>query len=98
MQANRKRFDRGSDPPDRDQQFQHIAEQTQAFQDRGQPVISVDAKKKETVGNYKNSGQEYRPKGSPVEVNALFSPIHFGKHLTNGWGLSRPLLGGFLVP
>ena len=70
MQANRKRFDRGSDPPDRDQQFQYIAEQTKAFQDRGQPVISVDTKKKETIGNDKNGGQEYRPKGDPVEVNA----------------------------
>lgn len=70
MQANRKRFDCGSDHPDRNQQFQYIADQTKAFQDRGQPVISVDTKKKETVGNYKSGGQEYRPKGDPVEVNA----------------------------
>ncbi|SMC08129.1 Rhodopirellula transposase DDE domain-containing protein [Sulfobacillus thermosulfidooxidans DSM 9293] len=70
MQANRKRFDRGSDHPDRDQQFQYIAAQAQDFQDRGQPVISVDAKKKETIGNFKNGGQEYQPTGEPVAVNA----------------------------
>ena len=70
MPANRKRFDRGRDHPERDQQFAYIAEQTQAFHDREQPVISVDAKKKELVGNYKNPGQEYRPVGTPVDVNA----------------------------
>ena len=70
LQANRKRFDRGSDHPDRDQQFQYIAQQTQDFHDRGQPVISTDTKKKENIGEYKNGGQEYRPKKQPREVNA----------------------------
>ena len=69
MQANRKRFDPGSDHPDRNQQFQYIAEQAKDFQDRGQPVISVDAKKKELIGNYKNAGQEYHRSKQPVEVN-----------------------------
>ncbi len=85
MQANRKRFDRGSDHPDRDQQFQYIAEQAQDFQDRGQPVISVDAKKKEIIGNFKNGGQEYRPKGQPVEVNAHdFPDPELGKAIPYG--------------
>ena len=70
MQANRKRFDHGSDHPNRNPQFAYIAAQTQAYQDRGQPVISVDTKKKDLVGRYKNGGREYRPAGSPVEVNA----------------------------
>lgn len=74
LQANRKRFDRGSDHPDRDQQFRHIAAQTQAFQDRGQPVVSVDTKNKVLVGAYRNAGQEYRPQGSPIEVNAHDCP------------------------
>ena len=85
MQANRKRFDRGSDHPDRDQQFQYIAAQAQDFQDRGQPVISVDAKKKETIGNFKNGGQEYQPTGEPVAVNAHdFPDPALGKALPYG--------------
>ena len=85
MQANRKRFDRGSDYPARDQQFQYIATQAQDFQDRGQPVISVDAKKKETLGNFKNGGQEYQPTGQPVEVNAHdFPDPALGKALPYG--------------
>ena len=70
MQANRKRFEQGSDHPDRDAQFQHINEMTKQFQAHGCPVISVDSKKKELVGNYKNAGREYREEGQPLEVNA----------------------------
>jgi hypothetical protein len=85
MQANRKRFDRGSDHPDRDQQFQYIAAQAQDFQDRGQPVISVDSKKKEVIGNFKNGGQEYHPTGQPVEVNAHdFPDPELGKAIPYG--------------
>ena len=69
MQANRKRFETGSDHPDRDQQFQFINDEVRDFQSRGQPVVSVDTKKKELIGNYKNSGREYRKKGQPLEVN-----------------------------
>jgi hypothetical protein len=47
-----------------------MAAQAQDFQDRGHPVISVDAKKKETIGNFKNGGQEYQPTGQPVAVHA----------------------------
>jgi hypothetical protein len=58
----------GASHPDRDSQFRHISEQTKAFQRRGQPVISVDAKKKELVGNYKNGGREWQKKGEPEKV------------------------------
>lgn len=51
--------------PDRDAQFRHIAAQTAAFRERGLPVISVDTKKKELVGNFRNAGRDYRPKGDP---------------------------------
>jgi transposase len=67
LQANRKTREGGSHP-DRDAQFRHIAARTRAFQRRGQPVVSVDAKKKELVGDFKNGGREWRPKGSPEGV------------------------------
>ena len=68
LQGNRK-VKEGSDHPDRDAQFSFIAEKTKAFQQRGQPVISVDTKKKELIGEYKNGGQEYHPKGQAIQVN-----------------------------
>ncbi len=68
LQGTRK-VKEGSDHPDRDAQFRFIAEKTKAFQQHGQPVISVDTKKKELIGEYKNGGQEYHPKGQPIEVN-----------------------------
>jgi len=68
LQAARKTKE-GSDHPDRDAQFQHIYQQVSQFKDEKQPVISVDAKKKELVGNFKNGGQEWQPKGSPEKVN-----------------------------
>lgn len=68
LQSNRKTRE-GASHPDRDAQFQHIHDQVQAFQARGQPVISVDTKKKEVIGNYKNDGQEWQRKKQPVEVN-----------------------------
>lgn len=54
--------------PDRDAQFRHIAAMTAEFVARCQPVISVDTKKKELVGNFKNAGRDYRPSGEPVMV------------------------------
>jgi Rhodopirellula transposase DDE domain len=68
LQANRKTCE-GSAHPDRDAQFAHINERTKEFQHRGQPVVSVDAKKKELVGEFKNGGREWRPKGEPEQVN-----------------------------
>ena len=54
--------------PDRDAQFKHIAARTAEFMGRRQPVIAVDTKKKELVGNFKNAGRDYRPTGEPVKV------------------------------
>jgi len=66
-QFNRK-ADEGSKHPDRNAQFEHINAKVIAAQAAGQPVISVDTKKKELVGNYKNGGSDYRPKGQPARV------------------------------
>jgi hypothetical protein len=68
LQANRKTKEGSADHPDRDQQFNYINEQAIAFQNKKQPVISVDTKKKELVGEFKNAGQEWQPKGEPVQV------------------------------
>jgi len=68
LQGNAKTVE-GAQHPDRDGQFRHINELVSAFQDAGEPVISVDSKKKELVGNYKNGGKEYRPKGEPEPVD-----------------------------
>ena len=67
-QHNRK-ADEGSKHPDRDAQFAHINTKVVAAQAKRQPVISVDTKKKELVGNYRNGGSDYRPKGDPRRVN-----------------------------
>jgi Rhodopirellula transposase DDE domain len=67
-QSNRK-ADEGSKHPDRNAQFEHINAKVVAAQAAGQPVISVDTKKKELVGNYKNGGTDWRPKGDPLRVN-----------------------------
>lgn len=68
LQANRKTIE-GTSHPDRDQQFNHINEKCKEFQEENQPVISVDTKKKELVGNFKNEGKELRPKNDPINVN-----------------------------
>jgi hypothetical protein len=67
LQANRKTIE-GSGHVDRDAQFQHIAETVKAAIAADQPAISVDTKKKELVGDFKNGGREYRPAGSPEHV------------------------------
>ncbi len=69
LQGNKKTLE-GTSHPDRDAQFQFIAARAKVFQEAGQPVISVDTKKKELVGPYKNNGQTYRPKGDPVKVKS----------------------------
>jgi len=68
MQGNRKTRE-GSDHPDRDAQFHYINDTVARALAAGQPVISVDTKKKELVGEFKNGGCEWAPKGKPVEVN-----------------------------
>jgi hypothetical protein len=67
LQSNRKTKE-GSNHPDRNAQFEHINATVIAFQERGQPVISVDTKKKEIVGKFKNHGREWHPRGEPEEV------------------------------
>src|SRR5579872_5642807 len=67
LQGNAK-VTEGTRHPDRDAQFRYISEQAAAHQDRGDPVFSVDTKKKELVGDFAGGGKEYRPQGSPVPV------------------------------
>jgi hypothetical protein len=67
LQANRK-VREGTAHPDRDAQFQHLNTTATRALDAGEPVISVDTKKKELVGDFKNGGREWRPKGSPEPV------------------------------
>lgn len=67
LQSNRKTLE-GSEHPDRDAQFQFIHDKVLERQQRKQPVISVDTKKKELVGNFKNGGVEWHPKGQPEKV------------------------------
>jgi hypothetical protein len=67
LQANRKTRE-GSAHPDRDAQFHHISQQVRQFQRQSQPVISVDTKKKELVGDFKNAGREWHPKDNPEPV------------------------------
>jgi len=67
LQANRKTKE-GASHPDRDAQFRHINSRVSAALAAGGPVISVDTKKKELVGDFKNAGREWRPKGPPLPV------------------------------
>lgn len=68
LQLNRKEKE-GKSVPDRDAQFHFINNSAKTFLEQGEPVISVDAKKKELIGNYKNAGREYHKKGEPTLVN-----------------------------
>ena len=67
LQSNRKTLE-GSPHPDRDAQFKYINRRANAFQKQSQPVISVDTKKKELVGQFRNGGREWSPQGQPEEV------------------------------
>jgi hypothetical protein len=94
LQANRKTRE-GPQHPDRDAQFRYILDQVRRFQKRGQPAVSVDTKKKELVGDFKNAGREWRPKGmpQPVRVHDFLIPeqgkaIPYGVydlHRNEGW-------------
>ena len=94
LQSDRK-VTEGTSHPDRDAQFGHINEQVQAFQRRGQPVVSVDTKKKELIGDFKNGGREWQPTGDPVKVrvhdfpdDALGKAVPYGVYdvtQNNGW-------------
>jgi hypothetical protein len=83
-QSNRK-ADEGSKHPDRNAQFEHINAKVVAAQAARQPVISVDTKKKELIGNFKNGGTDYRPKGDPRRVNVHdFEDKELGKVVPYG--------------
>ena len=73
LQANVKERE-GSSPPERDSQFRYINALAKKYMARREPVISVDAKKKERVGAFKNGGRQWRAKGNPVEVNVYDYP------------------------
>jgi hypothetical protein len=84
MQSNRKSRE-GADHPDRNEQFEYIGATVKDFLDRGLSVISVDTKKKELVGTFKNSGKEWQRKGQPVEVNMHdFADADLGKAIPYG--------------
>ena len=69
LQVNKKTLEGTSDHPDRNDQFEHINAKAKDFQASGDPIISVDTKKKELVGEFKNNGQEIPPVGDPEQVN-----------------------------
>jgi hypothetical protein len=84
LQANRKTRE-GSSHPDRNAQFHHINRAVRAFHKRTQPVISVDTKKKELVGEFKNAGQEWQPEGEPEQVKVHdFPDKNLGKAIPYG--------------
>jgi hypothetical protein len=84
LQANRKTRE-GKGHPDRNAQFEYINHQVQRVQKRGQPVVSVDTKKKELVGDFKNAGQEWRPKDDPQKVRVHdFKDKRLGKAIPYG--------------
>jgi len=84
LQGNRKTRE-GSSHPDRNAQFEYISRQVNAFQKRQQPVVSVDTKKKELVGEFKNPGTEWQPQGQPEEVNVHdFPDKKLGKAIPYG--------------
>ncbi len=83
-QTNRK-AEEGSRHVDRDAQFEHINARVVEFQAAGQPVISVDTKKKELIGNYRNGGSDYQPKGRPLRVKVHdFEDKELGKVVPYG--------------
>ncbi|MCA1671347.1 MAG: ISAzo13 family transposase [Actinobacteria bacterium] len=84
LQAARKSAE-GSDHPDRDAQFRYLANLVQQFRAAEQPVISVDAKKKELIGNFAPAGRQWRPAGQPVETNTHdFPDEELGKAVPYG--------------
>lgn len=83
LQSTRKRLE-GASHVDRNKQFEHIAKLTKSAQRAHNPVISVDTKKKELVGRFKNAGREWQPKGQPEAVNVHDFPTRDGKAIPYG--------------
>jgi hypothetical protein len=85
LQANAKSLEEGSDHEDRDAQFEHLNQEVRKFMRRGEPVISVDTKKKELVGRYKNGGREWHPQGTAPKVKVHdFIDKELGKAIPYG--------------
>ena len=84
LQANRKTHE-GGNHPDRDEQFEFINNQVKSYINKGFPVISIDCKKKELIGNFKNNGKEWEPQKTPVKVNVYdFEDKTLGKAVPYG--------------
>jgi len=84
LQANRKTRE-GAGHPDRNAQFEFIGRRVRAFQQRGWPVVSVDTKKKELLGDYRNGGREWQPAGQPIDVRVHdFMDARLGKAIPYG--------------
>src|SRR5215468_3029529 len=84
LQGNAKTIE-GNQVPDRDAQFRYLNEQVREHRDAGEPVVSVDTKKKELVGNYHNGGREWRPAGEPARVKSHdFPDLELGKAIPYG--------------
>lgn len=84
LQGNQKTLE-GNQNPDRDAQFRHIHDTAAAFGSAGDPVVSIDCKKKELVGQFKNGGKEWRPAGDPEQVNVHdFIDKQLGKAIPYG--------------
>ena len=82
--ANKKNIE-GTSHPDRNAQFAHINEACQAFEQQGNPIISVDCKKKELLGQFKNNGAEWQAKGAQTDVNVYdFLSLAAGKAIPYG--------------
>src|SRR5947209_2159595 len=95
LQGNRKTRE-GDQHPDRDGQFWHISDRVRARRRRGEPALSVDTKKKEVLGNLKNSGRTYRPQGGPIPVKTHdFPDPALGKAVPYGvYDIHRDEAGG----
>lgn len=84
LKANKKDIE-GVSHPDRDLQFQHIHQSCQGFEQQGHPMISVDCKKKELIGHFKNNGREWQAKGQNIAVNVYdFKNLSDGKAVPYG--------------
>jgi transposase len=84
LKANKKTIE-GSSHPDRDEQFRHINERCKAFEESGDPIISVDCKKKELLGDFKNGGREWQAKGKNTTVNVYdYRSLSEGKAVPYG--------------
>lgn len=84
LKANKKNIE-GISHPDRDLQFHHISQTYKTFEGKGNPIISVDCKKKELIGNFRNNGREWQPKGENTVVNVYdFKSLSDGKAVPYG--------------